>query len=307
MKLSILVPVYNEDESLSSLYLKLHKVLKTHKYNYEIIFINDGSTDDTEKEILKLIKKDKNIHLVSFQKNYGKSAALSVGFKKAKGDYLVTMDGDLQDDPEEIPSLIAKLEEGYDLVSGWKFKRYDPITKTLPSKLFNFVLRLFSKVKIHDFNCGLKIYKKPVYKALDVYGSLHRFLPALSAWMGFRVTEIKVHHHKRKFGKSKFGAGRFSKGLFDFLTVIFLNKYIKHPLHLFGGLGFFFGTIGVLMSGYVLYIRIVTGTIQARLPLFLGGVLLILVGIQLFSIGLLAEIFVKNTNSKDDYIVNLEK
>ena len=304
-KISVLIPVLNEAESIPELYSSLVPVLKRIGMAYEIIFVDDGSTDTTVDAISKL-KKDKTVKLVVFQKNYGKAAALMVGFEKASGDYLVTMDGDLQDDPNEIPSLIEKLEEGFDLVSGWKFKRNDPIDKTLPSKLFNATMRFFSKVKIHDFNCGLKIYRKEVYKRIDVYGSLYRFIPALAGWMGFKVTEIKVLHHKRKYGKSKFGAKRFFVGLYDFFTVIFLNKYLKSPLHLFGSFGFFFTAVGLLIIAFITYIRIVTGTIQGRTPLFVGGIFTVLIGFQMFSIGLLAEIIVKNSHRKDDYIIKSE-
>ncbi len=304
-KISVLIPVMNEAESIPELYGSLVPVLKKIAMAYEIIFIDDGSTDSTVVAISKL-KKDKAVKLVVFQKNYGKAAALMVGFERATGDYLVTMDGDLQDDPNEIPNLIAKLEEGCDLVSGWKFKRNDPIDKTLPSKLFNATMRFFSKVKIHDFNCGLKIYRKELYKKIDVYGSLYRFIPALAGWMGFNVTEIKVLHHKRKYGKSKFGAKRFFVGLYDFFTVVFLNRYLKSPLHLFGSVGLFFTFIGVVIVGYITYLRIMTGTLQGRTPLFVGGIFTILVGFQMFSIGLLAEIIVKNSHRKDDYIIKGE-
>lgn len=301
-KISILIPVLNEAESIQELYQTLMRVLKGMGMTYEIIFVDDGSTDKTSETIRKVCT-DKSVRLIRFQRNFGKAAALSAGFKEASGDYLVTMDGDLQDDPAEIPGLLSTLKEGFDLVSGWKHKRLDPLDKTLPSKLFNATMRLFSGVKIHDFNCGLKIYRKALYKNLDVYGSLYRFIPALAGWMGFRVTERKVLHHKRKFGKSKFGAGRFFVGLYDFFTVIFLNRYLKSPLHLFGSLGLFFALVGFAVAGYVIFLKITTGTIQYRMPLFVGGFFTMLIGIQMFSIGLLAEIIVKSSRKREDYIV----
>ncbi len=305
-KLSILIPVMNEEESIHELYQSLLGVLRKVGLLYEIIFVDDGSTDQTVERIISL-KKDKNVKLIRFQKNFGKAAALMAGFKVASGDYLITMDGDLQDDPEEIPGLISALEQGSDLVSGWKYKRQDPLDKTIPSKLFNAMMMLFSGVRIHDFNCGLKIYRRELYKKIDVYGSLYRFIPALAGWMGFKVSEIKVQHHKRKYGKSKFGAKRFFIGLYDFFTVVFLNKYLKSPMHLFGSFGLFFTLLGLAIAIYIIYLKITTGTIQGRMPLFVGGFFTMLVGLQMFSIGLLAEIIVKSSRKRDDYLVKDEQ
>jgi glycosyltransferase involved in cell wall biosynthesis len=302
-KLSVLIPVLNEEESVRELYSRLVAVLKKNRYDYEIIFVDDGSSDATADRV-KALQKDRNVKLVSFQMNYGKSAGLSTGFEMATGDYLVTMDGDLQDDPAEIPNLVAKLEEGYDLVSGWKFKRRDPIGKTVPSFFWNLMIRSVSKVRIHDFNCGLKIYRRKVYKNLEIYGSLYRYIPALAGNMGFRVTEIKVNHLPRKFGKSKYGVGgRFLGGLLDFFTVVFLSRYLNKPLHFFGTWGLFFILGGLAMDGYVLYLKLLTGTIQNKLPFFLGGILLLLVGIQFVSIGLLGELITKTSAKKRKYIV----
>jgi glycosyltransferase involved in cell wall biosynthesis len=301
-KLTILIPVYNEEESINELYSRISAVMKKNSYKYELIWVDDGSTDKTLAEIIKTAK-DRNVRYISFQKNYGKSAAFMAGFEMAEGDYLVTMDGDLQDEPAEIPNLIKKLEEGYDLVSGWKFKRKDPLDKTIPSRIFNAVLRSSSGVKIHDFNCGLKIYRKSVYKKIEVYGTLYRFIPALAGWMGFKVTELKVDHHPRKYGHSKFGAGRFMVGLLDFFTVVFLNRYLKSPLHIFGLFGLIFMLGGLVIAGFVLYLRIATGTIQGRTPLFLGGLGLIFIGMQFLSLGFLGEIIVKTAAKRGDQVI----
>lgn len=305
-KISVLIPVYNEEESCKELYAQLVKVfhspaMKTWKY--EILFVNDGSRDRTGEVLNLLRKKDKNVRVLSFYKNNGKAAALSVGFREASGDLLITMDGDLQDDPAEIPHLIKKINDGYDLVSGWKFRRHDPVTKTFPSWVWNLFLRMASRIKIHDFNCGLKIYKKEVYKNVELYGSMHRFIPALAGWMGFRIGELKINHRKRKYGHSKYGFARFFKGTFDFFTVFFLNKYLRTPLHLFGTLSIIFSAAGLVISGYVFYLKILTGTIQGRMPLFLGGIFLIIMAVQFFSMGLLGELIVKNSQKKGDYVV----
>jgi glycosyltransferase involved in cell wall biosynthesis len=302
-KITVLIPVYNEEGSIPELQSSLVSVLKREKYSYSIIYLDDGSTDATPARLAEASRSDKNVSVVRFKRNFGKSAALTEGFRRAKG-IVVTMDGDLQDDPEEIPHLLAKLDEGFDLVSGWKFKRRDPIGKTLPSKLFNLVLSSFSGVRIHDFNCGLKIYREAVYRNLDLYGSLYRFIPALAGKSGFRVTEIKVNHHPRKYGKSKFGAARFLVGLFDFFTVAFLSRYFQSPLHFFGGWGLMAITAGLLLDGYVLYLRILTGTIQNRLPLFLGGIFLMIVGFQSISLGLIGELITKTAAKKSRYVVD---
>jgi glycosyltransferase involved in cell wall biosynthesis len=224
----------------------------------------------------------------------GKSAALAVGFKEAKQGIVITMDADLQDDPKEFTALIAKLDEGYDLVTGWKKKRNDPMSKTVPSKFFNSVTSIFSGIKLHDFNCGLKAYRKEVIESLDVYGELHRYLPALAHWKGFRVTEIPVTHHPRKFGKSKFGSSRFFKGFLDLLTIVFVNRYGKRPLHLFGTIGTLLGLVGLGLNIY-LTIDWIHGIPLSNRPILLLGALLILVGVQLVSLGLLGEMIVKNS------------
>jgi len=305
-KISVLIPVFNEEESIKELYDSLSSVLKREHYDYKIMFVDDGSTDSTYQRISEIKAKDKRISVVRFKTNCGKSVALTEGFRRLSG-IVVTMDGDLQDDPEEIPNLLKKLNENWDLVSGWKFKRRDPVDKTIPSKIFNFVLRLFSGVKIHDFNCGLKIYKEEVYRNLDIYGSLYRFIPVLAARLGFKVTEIPVNHKPRKYGKSKFGSSRFLIGLFDFFTVLFLSRYFQSPLHFFGLWGLVAVMIGFLIDCYVLYLKITTGTIQNRLPLFLGGIFLILMGFQFLSLGLIGELITKSSNRRTPVIIEEDK
>lgn len=296
MDISIIIPLYNEEDSLNELTIQIVQVLEGLENSYEICFVDDGSTDESLSRIKDLRAENQNIKILSFRKNYGKSAALSEGFKMASGDVIITIDADLQDDPAEIPNLIAKINDGYDLVSGWKKKRHDPITKTLPSKLFNFITARFTGIKIHDFNCGLKAYRKEVIKEIPVYGSLHRYLPVLAHWKGFAIGEIIVHHHARKYGVTKYGLRRFFDGFFDLFTVLFLTRYRQKPLHLFG----FFGMTS-LMAGFVisLYLTILwfQGYGIGNRPLLFLGILLIIVGMQSFSIGLIGEMI---TNLKDE-------
>ena len=238
MKVSVIIPVFNEVESIKELYDQLKKGLEQYT-PYEIIFIDDGSSDGSVETIKKLSELDNSIIFIQFHRNYGKSAALSEGFKYANGNYVVTMDADLQDDPSEIKNLINKLEEGYDLVSGWKKDRKDPLSKRLPSKLFNFVTRIVTGVRIHDFNCGLKIYKKAVVKTLELYGGRHRYIPAMAGQKRFKVTEIIVNHRPRIYGETKYGGSRLFHGLFDLISILFLSKYTQSPMYFFGKIGLF--------------------------------------------------------------------
>jgi len=296
MNISLIIPLYNEEGSINELYSQISTVIKNNNYSYEVLFIDDGSTDDSLNILKQLNKKDKHIKIISFQKNNGKSAALAEGFRNAIGDVVITMDADLQDDPNEIPKLIESINSGFDLVSGWKKKRHDPITKTVPSKLFNYTTALLTGIKIHDFNCGLKAYRKQVIKEIPVYGELHRYLPVLAHWRGYKVGELVVQHHPRKFGKTKFGARRFLSGFFDLLTVLFLTRYKQKPLHLFGFLGLLLFSTGTVISFYLTILWFQGYGIGHR-PLLFLGVLLIIVGMQSFSIGLIGEMI---TNSRDE-------
>jgi len=292
--LSIVIPVYNEEESIYELYFNLIEVL--NNYDHEIIFIDDGSTDKTFSKINELMKVNLNIFCRSFKINQGKAAALMSGFAMTDGDIIITMDGDLQDDPKEIPKFIEMINEGYDMVSGWKFKRHDPITKTLPSKFFNWLTRKLTKVNIHDSNCGFKAYKKEVVKNLNIYGELHRYIPALVNYKGYKIGEVKVEHHARKFGKSKYGFERLLKGFFDLITVKFIITYMDRPLHFFGKLSFLFGGIGCLIGVYMVYLKILTDTILGKQPLLLLGILLILLSAMFFSLGLISELIIHKKN-----------
>lgn len=306
-EISLVIPLLNEEESLRELAARLLAVLEPMTQGrYEILFIDDGSTDASFTVLSELHRQNHRIKVVRFRRNYGKSAGLAVGFAKARGKYVITMDADLQDDPAEIPALLAKLNEGYDLVSGWKRKRHDPLEKRLPSKLFNAITSWASGIKLHDFNCGLKAYRREVVKALNVYGEMHRYLPALAHRLGFRVTEIPVQHHPRKHGVSKFGASRYIKGFLDLMTVMFTTRYVKRPLHLFGTLG----TISVLLGfGINFYLTVewfLGETFLSNRPMTLLGMLLIIVGVQFFSVGLLGELIVKGASRPDEYLISEE-
>lgn len=292
MDLSIVIPVKNEEKSLSILYQEILAAVKPLKKSFEIIFIDDGSSDNSSKIILALQQKDEKIKLIKFRGWFGKSAALAAGFREAQGEMIITLDADLQDDPAEFPKMIRKINQGYDLVCGWKKKRLDPITKVLPSRIWNFLTAQLSGVKLHDFNCGLKIYKSQIAKNLVLYGGLYRLIPVLVAEQKFKITEIPVNHRPRRFGRSKFGWNRFLKGFLDLITIIFLTKFIRRPAHFFGSLGVLFAVIGTLIGFYISYLRLSFGNIQGRQPLLLAGILLIVVGVQLISTGLLAEMLV---------------
>ena len=295
-KISIVIPVMDEQDNVTELYNQLKPVLsKTGEY--EILFIDDGSRDETAKRIKEI--KDKNVRLIQFQRNFGKAAALSCGFKESKGDMIITMDGDLQDDPKEIPRFIEKLKD-YDVVSGWKFKRHDPITKTIPSKFFNWLTKQITGVNIHDSNCGFKAYKRYVVENLDIYGELHRYIPALAHRKGYSIGEIKVEHHARKHGKSKYGVGRLLKGFLDLITVEFLINYTKRPLHFFGSIGIISGGFGFLICLYLVNLWIQSVRIGDR-PLLMLGILLIIMGVQFIAIGLMGELMV-SLNKTDNYV-----
>lgn len=300
-EISIVIPAYNEAGSLSLLCVEILAVMKNITDKYEIIIINDGSNDGTQKAIENLFQDNKDIIKgIQFRSNFGKASALKAGFSEARGKVIFTMDADLQDDPKEIPNFITKINEGYDLVSGWKQNRKDSFIKNNSSKFFNFITSIFSKIKLHDFNCGFKAYKSEVAKSLDLYGQLHRYIPVIVGNQGYKIAEIPIHHRKRKYGKSKYGPVRFLNGFLDLLTVMVLTKYFKRPAHFFGGLGAIALGSGFTISLYITCLKLFTGSIQGRLPLFIAGILLIMVGVQLVSLGLIGEMFVKISGKEDD-------
>jgi glycosyltransferase involved in cell wall biosynthesis len=293
----VVIPVFNEVDSVPQLVAELGRVLSASGEPYEIFFIDDGSTDGTFEAIARASESEPAVRAIRFRRNYGKSAALAAAFREARGDLVVTIDGDLQDDPAEIPNLIARLDEGYDLVSGWKRKRRDPWSKRFPSRIYNFVTRLISGLKIHDFNCGLKVYRREVTETLDVYGDLHRYLPALAHWAGFRVTETPVVHHPRRHGVTKFGRARYLNGLLDLLGVMFLHSSERSPLHLFGRFGIFSGAVGFVICAFFLAQWIGGSPLRVR-PLMLFGVVLIILGMQFISLGFLGELIAKERGSR---------
>jgi len=301
--ISIVIPLFDEESNIEKLYTQLKVVLKDLDKEYELIFIDDGSTDNSFSILEDFHNKDKTVKVIQFRRNFGKSAALSVGFKYAKGKIIITMDADLQDDPREIPNFIKKLDEGYDIVLGWRFKRRDSVSKTLPSKLFNSLTSLLTTIKIHDFNCGFKACKREVVENINIYGELHRYIPVLAHWKGYRVGEIKVRHCLRGGGSSKYGLERLFRGFTDLLTVLFLTRYAKRPLHLFGAVGVLFFSIGVIINFYLLLLKILGHGIGER-PLLFLGVLLTVIGFQIISTGLIGEMIVAmKSKSDEDYVI----
>jgi len=298
---SVVVPLYNEEDSIPELSDELKGVLGGMGMPYEIIYVDDGSTDGSFKVLRDLHRNNKRIKVIRLRTNFGKSAALALGFQQASGDIVITLDADLQDDPAEIPNLVKELKKGYDVVSGWKKRRRDPITKTIPSKLFNYTVRLFTGIKIHDFNCGLKAYRKNVVKTIKVYGELHRFIPVLAHWQGFSIGELIVKHRKRKFGRTKFGVTRFMKGFLDFVTVIFTTRFAARPLHLFGTIGLVSFFTGFIIDAYLAIQWFLGNITLSNRPLLLAGFLLIIVGVQFFAIGLLGEMISRGQNREDEY------
>ena len=307
MKISVVIPVYNEVESVEQLYKELIKVLSSFD-SYQIIFVDDGSSDGSVNVIKKIVENDINTKIIQFHRNYGKSAALGEGFKNADGEFIVTMDADLQDDPKEVPNLIAKLEEGFDLVSGWKKDRKDPLSKKIPSKFFNFITRLFTGVKIHDFNCGLKIYRQSVVKTLEIYGGRHRYIPALAGYKNFKVTEIIVNHRPRLYGETKYGGSRIFHGFFDLISILFLSKYTQSPLYFFGKIGLYTFLSGVGIEIYIIYLKYALNEPFAKhMALLMLGVLIIVIGIQFFSIGLVGEMIANSNQYKESRVKEILK
>ena len=296
--LSVLIPLYNERDNLHPLFQKITEVLDGNGLEWEVIFVDDGSDDGSAEIISDLEASSSRVKVVSLRRNFGKSAALDTGFQEAKGKWVVIMDADLQDDPEEIPGLIEMLSDGYDLVSGWRFDRQDRFIKKYTSRIYNWVTSSMSGIKLHDFNCGLKAMVKEVPVSISLYGELHRYIPVLAYWKGFRVTEKKVKHHPRAFGVSKFGVYRFFAGFMDMLTVMFLTRYAKKPLHLFGGAGLLLFIVGVLINGYLVMLSLLGVDFIRVRPLLFLGILLMLIGFQLISTGLLGEMMAMSLNRK---------
>lgn len=290
MKLSFVIPVLNEIDSLEILYREI--LANCREYEYEIIFVDDGSSDGGFAVMEKMAQSDSRLKLVRFRRNFGKAAALQIGFNIASGDIVFTMDADLQDNPKEIPSFLQKLDEGYDLVSGWKKRRHDPWHKTIPSKLFNYVTAKYFRLKLNDFNCGFKAYRLPLVKELNIYGEMHRYIPALANALGYRVGEIAVEHRARSFGKSKYGIERYLRGFFDLMTVKMITQYIKSPLYLFGRVGIFSTMLGLGVTLYLSILKIFWGQPLSNRPLLFLGMLLILGGLQFISLGLISELIV---------------
>ncbi|MDY3943994.1 MAG: glycosyltransferase family 2 protein [Alloprevotella sp.] len=310
--ISIVVPLYNEAESLPELYAWIVRVMKANNYTYEIIFVNDGSTDESWQVIEELSEKDSNVHGIKFRRNYGKSPALFCGFDAAQGDIVVTMDADLQDSPEEIPEMYRMIkEDGLDLVSGYKQKRYDPLSKTLPTKLFNATARKVSGIKnLHDFNCGLKAYRHEVVKSIEVYGEMHRYIPYLAKNAGFsRIGEKVVQHQARKYGVTKFGLNRFVNGYLDLLSLWFLSRFGKQPMHVFGLMGsvmFLFGLIAVIVVGSIKLTAIIGGypaPLVTNSPYFYIALTMMLLGTQLFLAGFVGELITRNSPARNEYLV----
>jgi glycosyltransferase involved in cell wall biosynthesis len=290
VQLSLVIPVFNEADSLEPLVAEIDEALAGFGTPYEIVFVDDGSTDASFDTMKELAATRDDVRVVKLRRNFGKAAALSHGFAAARGDVIVTMDGDRQDDPAEISRLVAPLSDRYDLVSGWKQRRQDPLSKTLPSRFFNWTVRRASGIPLHDFNCGLKAYRRDVVDTISVYGELHRYIPVVAAQAGFRVTEVKVSHRRRTAGHSKYGWGRFMRGYLDLLTVMFLGRFQHRPQHLFGGVGTLLILFGVLVEIYLTIDKLVFGNPIGQRPLLLLGALFIIVGVQLLSLGLIGEL-----------------
>ncbi len=307
MKLSIVIPAYNEAESLPELLQWIEQVMQTNAYTYEVIFIDDGSRDNTWQVIEQLNSSHQHVRAIKFQRNYGKSPALNEGFKLASGDYIITMDADLQDSPEEIPSLIQVLQDGnYDLVSGWKKVRHDnAFTKNLPSKLYNGVTRRMSGIKLHDMNCGLKIYRREVIKSIEIFGEMHRYIPVLAKAAGFdRIGEKPVQHQKRKYGVSKFGLERFVNGFLDLSTILFITRYGRRPMHLFGFWGSLIFLFGFAMIAYLIISKFIWDTYIITRPAFYIALTTMVLGTQFFLAGFLGELINRNSPERNNYLVD---
>jgi glycosyltransferase involved in cell wall biosynthesis len=307
--ISIVIPLYNEHESLPELTRWIDEVMTKNDFNYEVVYVDDGSTDGSWEVIENLKKQYTQIRALRFRRNYGKSAGLNRGFNAAKGDVVITMDADLQDSPDEVPELVRMItEEGYDLVSGWKKKRYDPITKTVPTKLYNWAARSMSGIKLNDFNCGLKAYRQDVVKSIEVYGEMHRYIPVLAKWAGFnRIGEKVVQHQERKFGVTKFGIERFINGPLDLLVITFMSRFGKRPMHFFGVYGTLMFLLGGAVSSWLILEKVIAIANQTKIrevtdqPLFYLAILAMIIGTQLFMAGFLAEMIARSSSDRNNY------
>ncbi len=305
IRLSVVVPLFNERESLEALYQGLKSALGGLKDQgpYEIIFVDDGSDDGSFSVLEGLNRRDPAVKAIQFRKNYGKAAALTAGFREAKGELIFTLDADLQDDPGEIPAFLKKMEQGYDLISGWKLRRQDPFTRRAASWVFNQVTSLVTGLRLHDFNCGFKCYRREVIEEIEIYGELHRYIPALAKGRGFRIGELKVEHRPRRYGRSKYGRERLYRGLLDLLTVLFLTRFARRPSHLFGSVGLLLSLGGLGINLYIAYLRFSFGNIRGRYPLLFLGILLLIIGVQFISTGLLGEMIVSSSMGERGYSI----
>lgn len=299
-ELSILVPLYDEKDNLRPLFAKLREVIGRLGVSWEAVFVDDGSADGSFEVLRELRSEDPRVRVIKLRRNFGKSAALETGFRAVRGRRVIIMDADLQDDPEEIPALLAKVDEGYDLVTGWRAARHDRFVKKYTSRIYNLVTSTLTGLRLHDFNCGLKAFRREVVEDICLYGELHRYVPPLAHWKGYRVAEVRVRHHPRAFGKSKFGAYRFFAGFMDLLTVMFMTRYSKKPLHLFGGAGLVLLLAGLAINGYLVTLSLLGMDIIRVRPLLFLGVLLMLVGLQLLSTGLLGELMTMSIHRKKE-------
>lgn len=309
MDITLVIPLYNEEESLPELSAWIDRVCRESNLEYEIIFVDDGSSDTSWQVIENLIKTNNNIKGIKFRRNYGKSAALNTGFEAATGDVVITMDADLQDSPDEIPDLFKLIkDDGYDLISGWKKKRHDPFGKTFPSKFFNWTTCKISKIKLHDFNCGLKAYRNDVIKNIEVYGEMHRYIPVIAKWAGYnKIGEKVVQHFPRKYGNTKFGMERMIKGFLDLLSITFISKFGKRPMHLFGAMGTFLFFIGLVIGAYLTVAKFLFEAYKmTERPLFYFGLLAMIIGSQLFVTGFLAEMISRNSSDRNVYQIEKE-
>lgn len=306
MDISVVVPLFNEEESLPELEAWIRKVMEANQFTYEIVMVDDGSKDNSWNIVENLAAQNPFVKGIKFQRNYGKSPALNKGFEAASGDVVITMDADLQDSPDEIPGLYKMIkEDGYDMISGWKKTRHDPISKTMPSKLFNGVMRMVSGIKLHDFNCGLKAYKNDVVKCIEVSGEMHRQIPILAKWAGFtKIGEKVVEHRARKYGHSKYGVSRIITGFLDLLSLMFVGKFGKRPMHFFGSLGIMSFMFGFIILIYLTLEKLINQEYgMAERPLFYFGIITLIIGTQLFVTGFLAELVIRNAPDRNNYLI----